>query len=60
MAMASNIHIPNLKIKESVLTNTKLNTNIIPIALKLMTEIPNINKINADSKSAVNSSMIFP
>lgn len=58
--MANNIHTPNLKIKEIVLSRTKLSTNIRAITLKLMTDTPNINRTNADSKSAANSNITFP
>ncbi len=58
--MASNIHTPNLKIKEIVLSRIKLSTNISAITLKLMTDIPNINSTNADNKSAANSNITFP
>ena len=58
--MASNIQMPNLKINEMVLSRIKLNTNISAITLKLMTDIPNINKTNADNKRAASSNIIFP
>jgi len=58
--MANNIHTPNLKIKEIVLSRTKLSTNIRAITLKLMTDTPNINRTNADSRSAANSNITFP
>lgn len=55
--MASNIHMPNLKTKETVLIKIKLNTSINAITVKLMTDIPNINSTNADNKSAANSNI---
>ena len=55
--MASNIHKPNLKINEIVLSRIKLRIKIKAITLKLMTETPNINRINADNKSAANSNI---
>ncbi|WP_193755638.1 hypothetical protein [Psychromonas sp. psych-6C06] len=55
--MASNIQKPNLKIKDKVLNKIKLSTIISAITLKLMTEIPNINRTNADNKSAANSNI---
>ncbi len=58
--MASNIQIPNLKIKDIVVSKIKLSTNIRAITLKLMTDIPNINSINADNKRAANSNIIIP
>lgn len=58
--MASNIQMPNLKIKDIVLSRMKLNTNISAITLKLMTEIPNINSTNADNKRAASSNIITP
>ena len=58
--MASNIQMPNLKIKEIVLSRIKLSTNISAITLKLMTDIPNINNTNADNKSAASSNINIP
>lgn len=58
--MASKIQTPNLKIKEMVLRRIKLKANINAITLKLMTEIPNINRTNADNKSAANSNITPP
>mgnify|MGYP003629765153 CR=1 FL=1 len=60
MTKASNIHMPNLKINEIVLNKMKLNINIRAITLKLITDTPNINSTNADSKSAANSNITFP
>jgi hypothetical protein len=57
--MASNIHKPNLKINEMLLSRIKLSSKIKAIILKLMTDIPNINRINADNNSAVNSNIML-
>ena len=57
--MASNIQKPNLKINENALSRIKLKTNINAITLKLITEIPNMNRTNADNKSKANSNIIF-
>ena len=52
--------MPNLKINEMVLSRTKLNSKISAITVKLIIETPNMNSINADSKSAANSNIIVP
>jgi hypothetical protein len=43
-----------------VVSKTKLNNRISAITLKLITETPNINSTNADSKSAANSNITIP
>jgi len=55
--MASKIQTPNLKIKEIVLSKIKLSINISAMTVKLMTDTPNINRTNADNKSAANSNI---
>lgn len=52
--------MPNLKIKEMVLSRIKLSNKISAITLKLMTDIPNIKSTNADNKRAANSNIMLP
>lgn len=58
--MASKIQKPNLKINERVLSRIKLNIKISAITIKLITDMPNINKTNALSSKAANSNIKSP